>query len=412
MGKEIKASEEALNEEDVKEITCSCMYVPTHKDTLNLEDFRIVGVTPQRFCITYDVEGNPIPEWVSTTRDIIKDFFGKEGLSRVRHYSGSCMVPSHTDYKEIIGDQVNLYKPLLHHPEPGPHSYADILINRIFGDKAYLFWDYLTILFRFPIQALPVLCLVSKENHSGKSTLANLLKDIFAANVGFYGQDDLNSQFNVWVEKLIAVFEEIADTVRALNKIKASSTAQSITINKKYQQQVSFRPFVKIVLLSNNEETFIRANEYDIRYWVVRVPPLRHEDFIPDFDKKLRKEVPAIMHELLTRDIITPCRSRMWFSPEDIATDALEIVRQESRSECAKDILIWAEEVGENFYATLAEIREGIGNRYTLAEIKKALQGELKKTNPQRRYKDRWGNERNGKPYRFLCGEDLPEQLE
>lgn len=362
--------------------------------------------------MSYDVEGNPHQEWLTINRETAKDLIGKDNISKTPYFSGFCMVPSHTDYREVIGSQINRYHALPIQPNAGEHPFSDILINRVFGFDAEKFWDYLTILYRYPLHFLPVLCLVSKENHSGKSTVGNFLKNLFGENVGFYGQDDLNSQFNSWAENLIAVFEEIADTVRALNKIKATSTAQSITINRKYEQQFSFRPFLKIVLLSNNEETFIKANEYDIRYWIVRVPRMKKEDFIPDFDSKLRSEAPAVLHTLATREIITQCSSRMWFSPEDIATDALEVVRQESRSECVKDILIWAEEVGENFYATLAEIREGIGNRYTLAEIKKALQGELKKTNPQRRYKDRWGNERNGKPYCFLCGEDLPEQLE
>lgn len=388
------------------------MDVPESKYSNNFQNIRRVGTIFQQSVTSYDVEGNPHQEWLTINRETAKDLIGKDNISKTPYFSGFCIVPSHTNYKEVIGNQINLYHPLPCQPDAGEHPFTDILINRVFGKDAGKFWDYLTLLYRYPLHALPVLCLVSKENHSGKSTVGNFLKNLFGENVGFYGQDDLNSQFNSWAENLIAIFEEIADTVRALNKIKATSTAQSITINRKYEQQFSFRPFLKIVLLSNNEETFIKANEYDIRYWIVRVPPMRKQDFIPDFDSKLRSEAPAVLHTLSTRDIITPCSSRMWFAPEDIATDALEVVRQESRSECAKDIRIWAEEVGENFYATLAEIREGIGNRYTLAEIKKALQGELKKTNPQRRYKDRWGNERNGKPYCFLCGEDLPEQLE
>lgn len=392
-------------------VSC-CKDVPNSKYSNNFHKIRRVGTIFQQSVTSYDVEGNPHQEWLTINRETAKDLIGKDNIPNTPYYSGFCIVPSHTNYKEVIGNQINLYHPLPCQPNAGEHPFTDILINRVFGNDAGKLWDYLTILYRHPLHPLPVLCLVSKENHSGKSTVGNLIKDLLGENIGFYGQDDLNSTFNVWIKSLVAIFEEISDTKRALNKIKAASTAQSITLNQKYLPQISYRPFVKVIILSNNEESFIQANEYDIRYWIVRVPPMTKQDFIPDFDSKLRSEAQAVLYTLSTRDIITPCSSRMWFAPEDIATDALEVVRQESRSECAKDILIWAEEVGENFYATLAEIREGIGNRYTLADIKKALQKELKLTNPQRRYKDRWGNERNGKPYRFLCGEDLPEQLE
>lgn len=413
MGEIIKASEEAP-ENSTKEIdvTVSCMDVPDHKDSNNFHKIRRVGTIFQQSVMSYDVEGNPHQEWLTINRETARDLIGKDNISKTPYFSGFCIVPSHTNYKEVIGNQINMYHPSPCQPDAGEHPFTDILINRVFGKDAEKFWDYLSILYNYPLQALPVLCLASKENHTGKSTVGNLIKDLFGENVGFFGQDDLNSTFNIWIKSLVAIFEEISDTKRALNKIKAASTAQSITLNQKYLPQISYRPFVKVIILSNNEESFIQANEYDIRYWIVRVPPMTKQDFIPGFDGKLRSEAPAVLHTLATREILTPCRSRMWFAPEDIATDALEVVRQESRSECAKDILIWAEEVGKNFYATLAEIREGIGNRYSLADIKKALQKDLKLTNPQRRYQDRFGNERNGKPYCFLCGEDLPEQLE
>ena len=93
-------------------------------------------------------------------------------------------------------------------------------------------WDYLTLLYRNPTQVLPVLCLVSPENHTGKSSFGNALSYLFGTNVGFYTQDDLNSTFNGWIKSLVAVFEEISDAKKTLNKIKAMSTAKKATINE------------------------------------------------------------------------------------------------------------------------------------------------------------------------------------
>lgn len=406
MSTEIKASEEAP--EIVDNVSC-IMDVPERKYSNNFHKIRRVGTIFQQSVMSYDVEGNPHQEWLTINRETAKDLIGKDNIPNTPYYSGFCIVPSHTNYKEVIGNQINLYHPLPCQPDAGEHPFTDILINRVFGKDAGKFWDYLTILYRYPLQALPVLCLASKENHTGKSTVGNFLKYLFGENIGFFGQDDLNSPFNVWVKCLGAIFEEISDTKRAGNNIKAASTAQSITLNQKYLQQIQFRPFVKIIILTNNDETFIKANEYDIRYWIVRVPPMRKQDFIPDFDRKLRSEAPAVLHTLATREILTPCSSRMWFAPEDIATDALEVVRQESRSECAKDIRIWAEEVGENFGATESEIFEALGRRYSLNEIRSALKKELKMENNNKRYNDRYGTSRIGRAYLFLNGDDLPE---
>lgn len=406
MSEIIKASKEAP--EIVDNVSC-IMDVPERKYSNNFHKIRRVGTIFQQSVMSYDVEGNPHQEWLTINRETAKDLIGKDNISQTPYFSGFCIVPSHSDYKEVIGNQINLYHPLPCQPDAGEHPFSDILINRVFGKDAGKFWDYLTILYRYPLHYLPVLCLVSKENHSGKSTVGNLIKDLFGENIGFYGQDDLNSTFNIWIKSLVAVFEEISDTKRALNKIKAASTAQSITLNQKYLPQISYRPFVKVIILSNNEESFIQANEYDIRYWIVRVPPMKKEDFIQDFDCKLRSEASAVLYTLSTREIVTECSSRMWFSPEDIATDALEVVRQESRSECAKDILIWAEEVGENFGATESEIFEALGRRYSLNEIRRALKKELKKENNNKRYNDRYGTSRIGRAYLFLNGDDLPE---
>lgn len=407
MSTEIKAAE-AAQSEIIETVSC-CKDVPDNKYSNNSPKIRRVGTIFQQSVMSYDVEGNPHLEWLTINRETAKDLIGKDNIPHTPYYSGFCIVPSHKDYREIVGNQINLYHPLPCQPDAGEHPFTDILINRVFGKDAEKFWDYLTILYQHPLHPLPVLCLVSKENHSGKSTVGNLIKDLLGENIGFYGQDDLNSTFNVWIKSLVAIFEEISDTKRALNKIKAASTAQSITLNQKYLPQISYRPFVKVIILSNNEESFIQANEYDIRYWVVRVPPMTKQDFIQDFDYKLRSEAQAVLYTLSTRDIITPCSSRMWFSPEDIATDALEIVRQESRSECVKDILIWAEEVGENFGATESEIFEALGRRYSLNEIRSALKKELKMENNNKRYNDRYGTSRIGRAYLFLNGDDLPE---
>ena len=90
---------------------------------------------------------------------------------------------------------------------------CDMLMKRIFGEQEALGWDYLTLLYRKPTQVLPVLCLVSPENHTGKSSFGNALSYLFGANVGFYTQDDLNSSFNSWeIQAILRNFKRLYDS--------------------------------------------------------------------------------------------------------------------------------------------------------------------------------------------------------
>lgn len=372
----------------------------------NATDWRIVGNTIERRITRYDVEGNPEEDWLPTPREIAKDM--GQNPSILPRYDDYVVVPSHTSYNDIVGNCINKYHPIPHKPKEGVHPYTDKFLKHIFGEQYLLGWDYLTLLYRDPLHILPVLCLVSHQNGTGKSTFANFLSWVFGKNVGFFTQDDLNSSFNCWIVSLVAVFEEITDTKRSVNKIKAMSTAQSATLNEKYKAQISFRPFVKIVILSNDEETFITANEEDIRYWVVRVPALEKNDFCPDFNDRIKAEIPAVLYTLETREMSTQKASRMWFSPEDICTEALQVIRQESLSECAKDVMLWAEQYG-NFRATLEEITQGVG-RYPRNQIQDALRKELKMKSVNGPYKDRFNEPKRGRSYFFPNGEDLPTE--
>jgi len=56
--------------------------------------------------------------------------------------------------------------------------------------------DYLTILFLKPAEKLPALCLVSKEQKTGKSTFLHWLQKIYGDNAVILGNEDFSSNFN------------------------------------------------------------------------------------------------------------------------------------------------------------------------------------------------------------------------
>ena len=365
-----------------------------------------------------DTLGRPHTTLVGRTREVIKERYGNSTLTQAPYYDALAVVPSHTDYKRVVGNCWNIYNRLEIEPSKGEHPMWDMLMKRIFGEQEALGWDYLTLLYRNPTQVLPVLCLVSPENHTGKSSFGNALSYLFGANVGFYTQDDLNSTFNGWIKSLVAVFEEISDAKKTLNKIKAMSTAKKATINEKYKPQVDFEPFVKLVILSNNAETLIKATEFDVRYWIRRLNPLTAEEYIPKFDARLQAETPAVLYTLATRQMATPDKSRMWFSHDAIKTDALAVVVENSLSDLAKTIKEWIAETsasngglefGFSAKDLSVEIRET-----NLRAISDALRKELKMDYLNTEYKDWNGATKKGRRY-LVAGkttEDIIQEQE
>lgn len=365
-----------------------------------------------------DTLGRPHTTLVGRTREVIKERYGNSTLTQAPYYDALAVVPSHTNYKQVVGNCWNIYNRLEIEPNKGEHPMWDMLMKRIFGEQEALGWDYLTLLYRNPTQVLPVLCLVSPENHTGKSSFGNALSYLFGANVGFYTQDDLNSTFNGWIKSLVAVFEEISDAKKTLNKIKAMSTAKKATINEKYKPQVDFEPFVKLVILSNNAETLIKATEFDVRYWIRRLNPLTAEEYIPKFDARLQAETPAVLYTLATRQMATPDQSRMWFSHDAIKTDALAVVVENSLSDLAKTIKEWIAETS----ASIGGLEFGFSAKDLSAEIREtnlraisdALRKELKMDYLNTEYKDWNGATKKGRRY-LVAGkttEDIIQEQE
>lgn len=113
---------------------------------------------------------------------IIKTDYGKDYLNDVPKYDCFCTVPSHTNYRKIIGNAYNLYEPITHQPLPGDWSAIDSLLRHIFGEHYEYGLDYIQLLYQMPLQKLPILILVSEQRNTGKTTFLNLLKAIFQDN--------------------------------------------------------------------------------------------------------------------------------------------------------------------------------------------------------------------------------------
>jgi hypothetical protein len=285
---------------------------------------------------------------------IIEDH-GKSICTHIRKYEEFCNVPDHLNYQAVIHGNFNMYAPFEHEPQEGECETIISLIKHIFGSGTIKFThpktgekieipeyelglDYLQLLYQKPTQTLPILCLVSRENNTGKTTLAKLLKMIFTQNVAIVGNAELSDNFNAsWASKLLVICDEAKiDKQIVVEKLKSLSTAEKIMMNAKGKDHVELDFFAKFILITNNEENFIYASDEDVRYWIRKVPVIKEVNV--DLLIDMKDEIGPFLHFLNTRSMKTENLFRAWFHPSLIKTDALKKVIAYSMPTIEKEI--------------------------------------------------------------------------
>ncbi len=326
-----------------------------------------VGDTYYQYVEIPDQWNTIIKTFERRERKTILEDNGKEIFEHIRKYTSFCNVPSHTDYQQVIHNCYNLY-----HPFDWQQDEADIacphtlgFIKHIFGteqvlldkndtDSAIERWeiglDYLQLLYQKPQQVLPILCLISKERQTGKTTFGDWLKELYKENMAIVGNADLKSEFNAhWISKLIVMVDETkVDQEVVVERLKALSTAKSAIWNSKGKDQKSIPTFAKFILISNREEDFIRIDKHEIRFWVIRVPTLTEETLDVRLLRKMVDEIPNFLHYLNTRQIKAPEKERHWFESRLLVTDALQSIVAHSKITVEKQIEIALTELFES----------------------------------------------------------------
>jgi len=271
--------------------------------------------------------------------EIITDY-GKEFLIDVARYDGFCLIPSHTNYQEVVNNYYNKYEKVEHQFLIGEFPKTKAFLKHIFGEQYGLGLDYLTLLWRNPTQMLPILCLVSEDRKTGKTTFLNWLKLIFQGNMTINKNEDFRSRFNSdWSSKLIVSVDEVLlDKKEDSERIKNLSTAVSYKTEAKGVDKVENFFFGKFILCSNNEENFIIIDKNEIRYWVRKVPSLPDTEENPNLLEELEKELPYFMFFLNKRALKTKKQTRMWFTKDQIETEALEKLVKGNKTYLNKEI--------------------------------------------------------------------------
>jgi len=278
---------------------------------------------------------------------ILSDY-GKESIDKIPIYDDFTLDPDNVNFRAIVNNNYNLYSPFEHVPQLAKNYKGEMgwywtktLLEHIFGDQYELGLMYISTLYKLPKQKLPILVLVSEERSTGKTTFVDWLDILFGGNTVIINPQDIENQFNgSYADKNIVMIEESKFKSRgALEKLKNLSTQKKILVNTKFVQQYSLPFHGHLIITSNDENKFSKIDASEIRYWIRKVPTLEgkaNHNILSD----MTKEIAPFLYYLSTLDPIDTTKSRMIFTPEALNTDALQMVKRESRSSLYKDIEI------------------------------------------------------------------------
>ena len=327
--------------------------------------------------------GDFIEILVIWSAELIRQDHGKNVLSEIERFDGFICIPENRPefFKKRVQDYYNTYHQISKSPLEGEIINTLEFLSHIFGEQLELGLDYLQLIYLKPTQILPILCLVSKERSTGKSTFLKWLKEIFEYNLTFLTNSDFTSNFNSdWSSKLLICIDEVLfKTDELTERIKYLSTTNTHKTEAKGKDKKEASFFGKFILCSNNETSFIKIDPDEIRFWIIKVNRYKKEDV--NFLKKLTDEIPAFLHFLTTRKLSTENQSRMWFTPDQIKTKALQkLVRYNSskiENELANVLLNTMEsldtELLEFCFSDLLNILNKFRIKYDAAEIKKII---------------------------------------
>lgn len=302
---------------------------------------------------------------VGWKRPTIVEDHGKHFCDHIMKLEAFCNVPNHQHYEEIIKSCLNTYGRFEHEADEHADKPEATLrfLAHIFGKGAVkvphpkkkddagnatimevaeldLGLDYLQLLYQRPTQMLPILCLVSKERGTGKTTFFKYIKQLLTSNCCFVGGKDFESDFNAHYasKKVIILDEALIDKQLVVEKMKALSTGDKIMVNDKGRAQYEQDFFGCFIMGSNNVRSFIRTDDDETRFWVRLIPRIEDADLDTELEQKLYKEIPAMLHLLNTRQMATEKLYRSWFHPALLNTVALQEVRAHSQPMVRKTI--------------------------------------------------------------------------
>jgi hypothetical protein len=363
--------------------------------------------------------------------------FGRKSFNHIKKYNDFINVPNWIDYQSEIDHCYNVCRPLPYIPNSNPIPNSIQLLNHIANDNEFIsiandeviensslgntgtmLLDYLSIMLKHPTHLLPAPCLLSKEQETGKTTFAQLIYYMFEGNATIIQTKDFSSDFNShWAGKFFICIDEghFEDKRAVKESLKQIITSDTVTLNTKGVAQKEIQSYSKIMICSNDETDFISLDRTDTRFWLIKVPSLKGKND-PDFKKRLFKEIPALAHFLINREIFHPKESRIWFSTKYIENEIFKDFISTSKAHWKLEIDEAVQYVFDKINDTKTEliiqpkdvldiaVNRNYGTKLTSTLIKKYLENDLGLK------KDNEGKPRKYKTY-CLIGDSEPLDL-
>jgi len=284
---------------------------------------------------------------------------GKGALYNIRKYNDFINIPDWINHKVEIDNCYNVAKALPYKPTPGIFMNIVLFLQHICNDQEFITFDptgkivefgkegntgtmvldYLTIMVQHPNHLLPIPCLLSREQETGKTTFAQLICNMFDGNSTIIQTKDFTGDFNShWAGKYVVVIDEgyFEDKKGSKEKIKQVSTSDTITLNTKGVAQKQIQNFSKFMICSNDEDDFVKIERDDTRFWIIKVKKIEKKD--PDLKQKIFQEIPAFFHYLMTRKIFHERRTRTWFDSKFVMNESFKSMLESSKAQWKCDI--------------------------------------------------------------------------
>lgn len=290
-------------------------------------------------------------------RCTITEDYGNKIIKNIPRYHDFGNMPDNTEsyqqsYITKYGDcetiHYNIYSAMTHTPKEGSWSTIDKLFHHIFdypnvkGVDLYNFGlDYVQLLYQQPQKHLPILCLVSKERGTGKTTFLNLLRNIFTSNMVITDSDRISSQFSgSWAGKLVVAVDEsriAVDKPLVTERLKMIATNDTIVYEKKGKDAQQITNYTKLIMCSNEVSNFVKIDDEENRYAVINVKPIAENcDF--NMQKKMIAEIPAFLYMLQNRKMHYEEASRLYFDSRDYETEALNLIKLRTQNTIIRTI--------------------------------------------------------------------------
>jgi len=343
-------------------------------------------------------------------------------IKNIPRFDDFVMVPDNLQLKPVINNCYNLYAPFNHVPAPGPWLWTERLLKHVFAEQYDLGLRYMQILYLHPDHSTVILCLVSKERGTGKSTFVNWINMLFGSNVALISSTDFLSGFNSHyaTKNIVCIEETLFEKRLTIEKLKALATAKYIQINEKFVVPYKIPFYGKIILTSNNEERFVQIDDEEIRFFVRKLGTPEFTNH--NIESNLLEEIPAFLNYLQSLPPVDWTVSRSGFTGKELVNQALYNVVLEGRSSLAKDLELLITDFFDNnevnsFFASPIDIKNKFfpyDNRTGISWLLRILKENFKMIPEEMQRYTPFGEPTNftktGKPYNFLR-EDFTKEI-